>query len=431
MREAAKSLRFPLGGYAADGTFRDTTYPTEESVYSTPMAKNVIGMCAFALRRRGGSRPGLRRLSGVSSSGETATLLWPDGSAVAAGGTTFAVDASEVLSLPDGCALVPQHPAKPVYRDRLLKRDGAVWMASRTGDFGDFDFGADGDEPTRAVAGTLADAGAKGEAITALCPLGDRALYAATRRRLAVCASEPTSAWTTLSTSVGIVSADAWCDADGTLVFVGPNGLYAVADGGPALLSARMPKELRGLSSAVLAYDPKYRGVHVFAAGGDWFFDLDGKAFWPMSYAASVRPEAGFRALRGGIDAAVFLCADGEYREWDEAAVDDDGQPLESAVAVGPFRCGVSEGDGLLDAIEVTLAEGGASVSASVSTGRTAEACSADATPFSAGAFKAGYNPIRRVRRRGAWAMLTLSAQGRWAYESVCARTKATGRLRP
>lgn len=431
MREAAKALRFPLGGYAADGTYRDTTYPTEDSVYSTPRAVNVLGACAFALRRRGGSRPGLSSVSGVSSSGETAALLWPDGSRVAVGGTSFAVAASDVLSLPDGTALVPQHPAKPVYRARLFKRDGAVWAASRTGDFSDFDFGADGDEPTRPVAGTLADAGEKGEVVTALCPIGDRAIYAATRRRLAVCSGEPTSAWATVSATCGIVSADAWCDADGALVFVGPNGLYAVADGVVTLLSARVPKELRGLSSATLLYDPKYGGVHVLAAGGDWFFDLAAKAFWPLSYAASVRPEAGFLALRGGVNALVFRCSDGVYREWNEAAGDDDGNDLASSVAIGPFRCGVNEGDGILDALEVTLAEGGAAVSAAVSTGRTAEACAKGASPVAAGDFSAGYNPISRVRARGAWAMLTLTAKGRWAYESIIARTKALGRLRP
>lgn len=430
MRQAAKLLRFPLGGLAADGPYRDTTYPTEESVYATPMAVNVIGPCALSGRERGGSRPGLRRVTGVAASGR-ARWLWPNGQGIAAGSAALVFADVESATLADGTRLALQHPARTVYRDRLVKADGAAWLASRTGDFGDFDFGGEGEDPTRPCAGTLAPAGAKGEAITALCPFGDARLFAATRRRLAVCAGEPSGAWTTLSENVGIVSADAWCDADGALYFVGPNGLYAVGDGAPILVSQRIPRELRGLSSALLVHDPSYGGIHVFTDEGDWFYDIARKAFWPMSYPAAKRPTAGFNALVGGEARLVFRCADGEYRRWDDSADADDGTALESRVAIGPFLCGANGGDGMLDALDATLAEGSADVSAAVATAHTAErAADADAAELAATLHK-GFNPTVRARRRGAWATLVLSSRGRWAYESIIARTKAFGRLRP
>ena len=440
MKGAAKLLRFPLGGLAKDGSYRDTTYPTEESVYSTPMAKNVIGECAFSSRLRGGSRPGLKLFDEDGKRIETAgtarwlwpngeRILWPDGNRIVFG-------VPETATTPDGSTVVLSHPPTCIYRDRVFKADGSVWMASRTGDHGNFDFGGEADEPTRACAGNLAYAGRKGDDITTFAPFGDSRIFIATRRSLAVIGGEPTSAMAMVSENVGIVSADAWCNADGAFYFMGPNGLYVAAESSAILVSQKIPEDLKGLEYALLVYDPHYRGIHVFTERGDWFFDIAQKAFWPVEYPPQMMPDAGGVAVINNVNRVIFHCVDGEWRYWDDLQTTDDGEDIASVVAIGPFKCGVNDDvDGMLDALTATMAKGSSVVDIDIYTANDAETAVANATSdvsrLASFTVIPGWNPVVRPRVRGAWCVLVLRATGRWAYESIQANIKVLGRLRP
>ena len=436
MKSAAKLLRFPLGGLAKDGSYRDTTYPTEESVYSTPMAKNVIGECAFSGRLRGGSRPGLKAVEDVESSG-TAKWLWPNGEPILwPDDKQMVFETFESASLPNGSNIILSHPPICIYRDRVFKAEGSVWMASRTGDHGNFDFGGEADDPTKACAGNLAYAGRKGEDITAFATFGDSRIFIATRRSLSVISGEPTSAMAVVSDNVGIVSSDAWCNADGVLYFIGPNGLY-VSDGSSAILvSKQLPNDLKGLDYALLVYDPHYLGIHIFTMSQDWFFDIERKAFWPVEYPATMMPDAGGVAMIGGVNRVIFHCVDGEWRYWDDSQDTDDGEAIESYVAIGPFKCGVNDDvDGMIDAITATMAKGSADVTIEVFTAKSAEESVSRSTdenqsPHSTFNVTQGWNPVVRPRVRGAWCVFVLRATGRWAYESIQANIKVLGRLR-
>lgn len=431
MKSAAKLLRFPLGGLAKDGSYRDTTYPTEESVYSTPMAKNVIGECAFSSRLRGGSRPGLKAVENIESSG-TARWLWPNGEPILwPDEKRMVFDTFESATLPDGSQIILSHPPTCIYRDRVFKAEGSVWMASRTGDHGNFDFGGESDDPTKACAGNLAYAGRKGEDITAFAPFGDSRIFIATRRSLAVISGEPTSAMAMVSENVGIVSADAWCNADGAFYFIGPNGMYVAADSSAILVSKQLPEDLKGLDYALLVYDPHYRGIHVFTESQDWFFDIERKAFWPVEYPATMMPDAGGSVIINGVNRTIFHCVDGEWRYWDDAQTTDDGEDISSIVAIGPFKCGVNDDvDGMLDALNVTLANESANCEIRIYVGKSAEDAVRSSTFLGPYQFGEGWNPVVRPRVRGAWCVIRLYATGKWAYESIQANIKVLGRLR-
>ena len=398
MRNVAKRLKFPLLGVAKNLSYQDTTYPTEGREYATPMAVNVIGSCVFEGRTRGGSRPGL-------------------------------------AAVPQGAQVTESHPTDIIYRDRKIVFDGSVWMASAIGNHDDFDFGKDSGDPSRAVAGNVALAGRSGEAITAAIPVGDRVLFLATLRAIRMVQGEPTAAVSTVSDNVGVISRDAWCFDGQRVWFMGANGLYGMVPGeSPLLASSQLPDDFNGWSSATLVYDAENRGIHIFGQS-DYFYDIEAKAVWPIQYNVAIRPTAGGAAVVNGVNKAAFRVGSSWYL-WDESSDKDAGlYYVASKVVIGPFRCGVrDDGDGILDALTVTLANGGATVNLSVNTAKSAEAAvltASDAEPMRSFSVIPGWNPVVRPRVRGAWAVIVLSSTGRWAYESILANIKTLGRLRP
>ena len=398
MRNVAKRLKFPLLGVAKNLSYQDTTYPTEGREYATPMAVNVIGSCVFEGRTRGGSRPGL-------------------------------------TAVPQGTQVTESHPTDIIYRDRKIVFDGSVWMASAIGNHEDFDFGKDLGDPSRAVAGNVALAGKSGEAITAAIPVGDRVLFLATLRAIRMVQGEPTAAVSTVSDNVGVISRDAWCFDGQRVWFMGANGLYAMAPGeSPLLASSQLPDDFKGWSAATLVYDAENRGIHIFGPS-DYFYDIEAKAVWPIQYNAAIRPTAGGTAVVNGVNKAAFRVGSSWYF-WDELSDKDAGlYYVASKVVIGPFRCGArDDGDGILDALTVTLAKGGATVNLSVNTAKSAEAAvltASDSEPMRSFSVIPGWNPVVRPRVRGAWAVIVLSSTGRWAYESILANIKTLGRLRP
>ena len=539
MRSVSKALRFPLGGVAANANCRDTTYPSEDSIYSTPMAVNVIGECSFSSRFRGGSRPGLAPLDSAPTITKSADWLWPNGENIVIGGgsrwevdvdslnpalpvgyeikvtsveirvdaessvfyeiyingisagefeslgslrdetiigTYFMVgadptfgdvklvteasydlilDVSEEYKMPDGRRVVDQHAALSVtaakgaipstisafafYRDRFVVANGNAWYASRVSVHDDFDYGGEGDDPTRALAGQIAQAGREGEEITALIPVADAQLYVATARRFGVFSGELTQGLTLLSENTGVISRDAWCNADGAVYFLGANGLYGVGESGVMNVSQAIPEAFKGVDSAVLVYDPKRNGIHIFAERGvvhiDYFYDIANKAFWPMSYAATKRPVSGGAAVIDGENVVVFKCADGAWRKWSDSATSDDGSVLSSAVAIGPFKCGTNDDvDGMLAAITATMANGSAAVGVEGYMGKSAEDAYDKMLAASNYDFhisvNAGWNEKIYPRCRGAWCVLKLASFGRWAYEAIKADIKVLGGLR-
>ncbi|MBQ2628947.1 MAG: hypothetical protein IJG13_04645 [Kiritimatiellae bacterium] len=449
MRTSAKVLHFPFAGLSRSISVRDNTQPSEARTYGTPIASNVRGSCTFADRHRGGSRPGLTIVEGATADSK-GKWLWPNGEPILwpGGNAILFLDPFAGYHAPDGSRFLDAHagvvvsaskgnaPVSPslttFYRARAIAADGASWFASATGDAGNWDYGGDSGDPSRAVSGNLALAGRKGEPITAFMAVDDSRLYAATARSLWVMV-EPTAGMQKVSDSVGCVGANAWCAANGVLYTLSPQGLFRVVPGEvPVRVDAEIPEELKGCAdTALLAYDPEEDAVHVFTDKGDFFYEIEGKAFWPVALRSYHRPIACARCVLDGIDRLLLLGSDGTWRRFSA-----DAAPGESCVAIGPFRTsGRDDEDGMLDALFVVLAAGSAPVTLEIYPARTAEAAyanaaSKDCAPSFATNIHPGITQTVRPRVRGAWCVVVLRGSGRWAFETATATCKQLGRLR-
>lgn len=466
MTSAAKVLQFPLAGLAKDQDYRKAYIPSEGAAFATPYAVNVIGECSFGERKRGGSRPGLKILADVSEQ-TTGDWAWPNGDKLCWSGADLSriiFDVDRTIIAPDGSVLFDPHATFTVqaakgavptgctamakYRARLVVAKETMWYASRQGDITDFDYGGDGDDIGRAVAGNAALADAKGETITAIAAIEDQYLIVATNRSLRVLNGEPTSGeWSIASEYTGIVGRDAWCWDGNAFYFLGQKGMYALVPGENVVkkVSGRLPEDLKGLDAdAILVSD--HDKIHIIANRGetpsDWIYEKEESALWPVSYPETMRPELGAMIVIGGYNRVIFKCADGAWRYPDDDTGKDEGAssaadvPVASKVMIGPLRASARDDvDGMLAELTATMAEGSADVNINVYTAHSPEKAVANAkdatvTPNATFTVGEGWNRVWRPRTRGAWCVFVLSAEGRWAYESMTAVCKMTGRLR-
>ena len=458
MRKATKTLHFPLSGVSRNLSFRESVTPdNEQKVYGTPDAMNVRGDCTFLDRARGGSRPGLKRLVGVAAEA-TGKWAWPSGEPIEwpgdAGHIGFDLATTKYVA-PDGTRIADPHrtvlaqaskgdaPESPTatctYRARVVAAKGAMWYASRTGDAGDWDYGAYSEDPGRATAGSVALASEQGDEITALIPIADKWLYVATRRSLWLMSGEPTSgSLVRVSEGVGCCGANAWCYDGRHLWLLSYQGVFTVDPGAahPIHFSYRVP-QLKGTDAdALMVADHEKNAVMLLSASaGSWHIDKAAKSLWPFTFAnAAHKPLAAAHVLVGGKNKTAFRCADGNWRYFDDEAADDDGTPIASRVLLGPFRLSDSDAaDGLFAELYATLAAGSADVKVEVFTGRSPEEAVPGTDEAGTPSFVVtdGWNPVIRPRARGAWCVIRLSSNGRWGYESAYVANKALGRLRP
>lgn len=461
MRTTAKQILWPVRGVEEIVAYHDATPDTAGATrtYAAPFAVNVRTEGPIEGRRRGGSRPGLKRLTGVI--GETGGVWrWPNGGAIQwedGSSVRFALPTTRYTG-PDGAPFVnPHQPYAPTaskgsvpsgaqamawYRYRLFVAKDAQWYASRSGDATDWDYGGDMEDLGRAASGNVALAGLQGEKITAMMPVADRMLYIATERALWRLDGEPTSGSCKLvMEGVGCVGPNAWCWDGIALWWLSPNGVFALVPGeGPTHFTGALPN-LRGTdANALMVADHDANGIHLFSAvDGDWFFDPDGKASWPVAIPATMRPAAAAHVVSAHRNITALLCADGKWRHFDDSQATDDGTAFTSRIAFGPFRISdADDADGFLAELHATLAElpqqQTVTVTAKLWTAHSAERAVKLAKAGTGGTsfdFVAGWNAVWRPRARGAWGVLALESSGLWAFESVRAICKHLGRLRP
>lgn len=304
-------------------------------------------------------------------------------------------------------------PSETVYRDRKLVSDGRLILASRLGDHADLDLGRDISDIARATAFQLAEAGEQGGAVVAMVPHRDAVLLAATADELWALQGDPASgALRNVSRDVGMVGANAWCQAGDAVYFLSARGLHVAGADGSGLKSLSedvLPEDLVGVTDTgcTLTYHHEDRGVYIHLPNSDasWFFDAGRGAFWPF--------------------------VSGE---------------TESHVLLGPFRLGGPEHYGVIQAIQGVMAAGSVDVDWRIIAADTAEEAAANGKSaitaslagagFSqyvaaSGTWQAGRSRTSRPRVRGAWAVVWLSANGTWAYESVVMDVISAGRIRP
>jgi hypothetical protein len=348
-------------------------------------------------------------------------------------------------AIPMGCDLVA------LYRDRLVlagdPNNPQAWFASRQGTLTDFDYSVADTDTQRAVAATNADAGKCGQSILALMPFGDDYMIFGCTSSLWILRGDPSfgGQLDNVSRSIGIVGKRAWCNLpDGHIVFMSHDGLYILQAGSPkpqSLSRERLPEEMLDFSPALhdvlLEYDIKDRGIHIWITPKDsgtgrthYFFDWEGKSFWPVTTAATKEPTSilMFNSDSPAESAVILGCRDGYLRKFSNLSETDDGTAFSSYCMVGPMSMAIDSNDGMLMEIAVATAQESGDVDVDILVGNTHEAAVKASAFATIECNTAGMNYRHNVRARGKGIALKLKngESGRkWAYE------RATGIIRP
>ncbi len=375
-------------------------------------------------------------------------------------------------SLPLGCPLIAR------YNGRIVQGGAPhaphVWYMSRQDNPLDWD--ASQEDAQAAVSGQTSEVGVIAEPLTAIIPSLDDYLIFACEDSMYLLRGDIRQGGRIgrISGAVGIAGPDAWCWTPGSrLVFLSKIGLYAIQAGPGAvpipLSEERIPRELVDIGSddeAMLAYDSRGRGIHIFVSGANrvsthFWYNLATNAFWPVGLKGDHEP---FRVLLsdtvGSSTQSVILGGrDGYVRRFDLSSVQDDGEHFDSFVDIGPFRIGGNDRvDGMIHELIATLAASGGSADwqlfvadtheqlGSLSAWKTHRIVTEDGNPigdlsgsdllaeglsFSSGQWSAGRNRVNRPFARGGSAVLRLrtpiGSTTQWAYEGIVAVLERLG----
>jgi hypothetical protein len=255
-----------------------------------------------------------------------------------------------------------------------------------------------------------------------------------------------------VSDVTGIAYGRAWCkDPDGRLFFFGSKGgVFVMVPGGIPERITRDSIERRlsdfdlGAYSIRLVWNYRAEGLHVFAvpltspslgiapALGAWFMDKNG-AWWEDSFARTNESPASVAVLDGDLpgDRVLLLGGqDGYLRFWDEVAVNDDGQRIDSYVLLGPLAPASTTQQVKFLRPQVTL---GAYQSGCDFEWFSSDTAELPGSPLASGKVGPGMNPTLPVRTRGSAVWLRLRSAAiaeRWAFERASVDVVAGGRER-
>lgn len=297
-----------------------------------------------------------------------------------------------------------------LYRDRLLRTDDNIILASRQGNYTDWDFSAELEDTGRATAFQLSEGGEIGPDVLAMVPHKDSFLLCFSTGETWVLAGDPaTGSLRNVSREVGIVAPRAWCKAHDTVYFLSSRGLYSVQADGSGLQSLSenaIPEHLIGVTddTCAMRYNHADRGVYIIldeTIASNWFYDTERKGFWPYTLLST-----------------------------------------DSHVLLGPFRLGERNGYGRMIHLHGNIASSSDDVTWRVVSGETAEEAAANGkaaidaalagTSYSSyvaasGIWPAGRGHMAYPRVRAMWCCIWLSSTGDWAYEHA-SMTATSGR---
>ena len=341
-------------------------------------------------------------------------------------------------SVPTNCTTIA------AWRNRLVCVEASNpqnFKMSRQGDTEDWDYSAD--DAQRSIVGSLTSAGQIGEPIIALIPYHHNCLVIGCTSSLWIMSGDPALGGTArrLDDQIGVLGPKSWClTAGGYMMFMSRDGLYVMPPGcgtAPTSVSRELlPEELLNIDTSsktvTMAYDMRYRGIHLFIHGGSntshWFIDIKTRmegdkitaAFWPVSYQADHVASACHtrRDFTSNESPVVFGCHDGYLRHLKPSLDEDDGSnAIASHIVFGPFALGDSSGmfEGKLSSICAALGQNSGNVTWSVHVGQTAEDA-VDAAARETGTWTGyagtGLQYRAHPKARGAFATVKISSTG-------------------
>lgn len=388
------------------------------------------------------------------------TLMVWDSAADSGNGSYDAVVAT-AGTIPRQCRLVALYLDRIVQANQSTENGGenAPQMVyfSRQGDPTDWDF-SEVDVGAAWATVNTEQAGKLPGPCTALVSFSDDYMIFGSHRAIYVMRGDPrvSGIFETLSHTVGIVDALAWCrDASNRVYFLSHRGIGSITSGesgfaggiGVDLVSrARLPRELTNIdvvnNSVLLAYDVEENGVHIFitpnmagAGAGHWFWEIESDAFWPVQIPASMEPTSMvyYDADEPGRSAVLLGCRDGYVRKFSSMSDTDDGTEFESFVDYGPIMLNSNPiGSGGTRELVGVLDGESSDVAWAVRSGDAAEAAySASPRTDCTGTMSGGRNYTHRPRTAGRAAFVRVSGTGgQWAVEKLSLTRETSGRIR-
>lgn len=358
--------------------------------------------------------------------------------------------------VPTGCTLMCEYRSRIV----LAGNPSHMYYMSRSGDPFDFDYGADYDDVTRAMYGSITEAGELGKPIVALIPHSDDYLIFGLADEMHLMRGDPAAGGRrdTLSRSVGIHGPEAWARGPNSeIFFLSPDqGLFKIHPGGVAypvpISETQLPLDLSQIDPSKytvrLAYDTYFRGLHIFVVNDTdpdtnaihWYYDLRFGGSWKSAYWAGHQPTTlGYDSTLAGTGVSPVLLGahDGYVRHHRNDpgpnGHKDDGEfKFESYVDIGPFLLGPEGGEGIITEMIPTMAEnaGANQVEWSVRAGDTGEGAYDKLTPDRSGQWGAGRNYVSRPMVAGTAAVIRLRGldTAQWAMEEFILKVKALTR---
>jgi hypothetical protein len=411
-------LHWPMRGVVRRESLRAQS--ASRGPYPAPWSLNVRLEDSLTNRLRGGSWAGIA--STAIPADRSFTLLDSSGDTIQDGaGNDFVVDTQESIASSGGRIWVAPGASAPgegdadvIYRGRLIRLASNEILASRQGNYEDFEYGGHVDDTGRAFVIQLSESGEVGGNVVALIPHKDRFLLGFTSTSMWAIQGDPTAdgVMRNVSREVGMVTARSWCkDHLDRLYFLSSHGLYAANADGSGLEPISedfVPDELTGVTdvNTVLHYNHADRGVYIEipTAAVSWFYDTERKQFWPYSTGSS-----------------------------------------NSHVAIGPLRLGRPNHFGRMINMHGMISTGSGTVNWRIVTGDTAEDAAANAKTAietfeaagdyssyvkASGAWTAGRANMSYPRVRAVWCCLWLQAAAAWAYEGCAIETMESGRWR-
>jgi hypothetical protein len=359
---------------------------------------------------------------------------------------TIAILTATDGQVPTGCPLICRHLGRIFLAGAEIAPH--VWYASRQNDELDWDYSQT--DSQRAVAGTASAVGVPGEAIVTIAPYSDDYLILGCRNSIWRMRGDPAygGSLDSLSNVVGMVGPRSWCiGPGGEMIFLSMDGVYILPPGGeskPVSMSREvLPRELLNVNPAIvtalLEYDPQDRGVHIFLTENasnsrtHWWFDWEGKRFWPVTVAGDYEPTATCQLQATAIeDSGVILGGrDGVLRRFSALAETDCGTVYTSYVDIGPIGMNADSMLGTIVWMDGILAEESGDVTWEVCPSTTFEGA-ASAVAASTGTWTAGLNSRVHPAGRGQAFVLTLTGvSGRsWSFEHAVVSIRESGQRR-
>lgn len=326
-----------------------------------------------------------------------------------------------------------------------LPGDPQDWFMSAQGDPTNWAYNPSPSLETQAVAGNNSPAGKVGDVVTALIPYNDDVLIFGGDHTIFQMTGDPMAGGRIdrVSDITGIAWGNAWCKTpNGGIYFFGSRGsvyflnFSAVAAAEGNLLTRvsqaiDQPLSQLNMGNVVvrMAYDDRWQGLHVFISARDgtasthYYYDETAQAWWSDQFGTNAHNPFCLLVFDGDdpADRCIFLGdQDGWARQFQDAALDDDGTIISSNVLIGP---GSIKGgwEYLLNDLQCDLDQSGGSVNWSVKPGYSAQVAF-NASPLFSGVFAVGRNHSQAIRAAGIACYVDLYRAVKelpWAVESL------------